>query len=136
VSSKALALIRTVIIDSRRTRTSAEVLRELDPSVLMLITSSEDEIEEQGVGRNAEAEMRQAELMQLFQEMIKISEFRKRIMQSFNEHEMRKLFRHMLDNEFSATGDWAGNFIQVLCCIKNIMQVPVIKASLSTFKYL
>jgi hypothetical protein len=84
----------------------------------MLITSSEDEIEEQGVGRNAEAEMRQAELMQLFQEMIKISEFRKRIMQSFNEHEMRKLFRHMLDNEFSATGDWAGNFIQVLCCIE------------------
>lgn len=118
--SKALALIRTVIIDSRRTRTSAEVLRELDPSVLMLITDSEEESREQGAGRNAEVEMRQAELMQLFQEMIRTTEFRKKIMQSFNEHQMRRLFRHMLDTEFTATGDWTGNFIQVSpergCC--------------------
>lgn len=112
--SKALALIRTVIIDSRRTKTSTDVLAELDPSVLMLITNSEDEVNEQLSSRNAETEARQAELMQLFQEMIKSPTLRKKIMQSFSEHEMRKLFSHMLNNEFSAAGDWTGNFIQVL----------------------
>ncbi|EFN82611.1 uncharacterized protein LOC105185017 [Harpegnathos saltator] len=112
VCSKALALIRTVIIDSRRTKTSTDVLTELDPSVLMLITNSGDEINDQNRSRNAETETRQAELMQLFQEMIKSIPLRKKIMQSFSEHEMRILFSHMLDNEFSAAGDWTGNFIQ------------------------
>ncbi|XP_032683853.1 uncharacterized protein LOC116850095 isoform X2 [Odontomachus brunneus] len=106
VCSKALALIRTVIIDSRRTKTSTDVLVELDPSVLMLITSSGDG------SRNAETEAKQAELMQLFQEMIKNPTLRKKIMQSFSEHEMRRLFSHMLNNDFSAAGDWTGNFIQ------------------------
>lgn len=108
--SKALALIRSVIIDSRRTKTAVEVLTELDPSVLMLITNPENEINS---GQNAEMEIKQAELMQLFQEMIKIPALKKKIMQSFSEHAMRKLFSHVLDNEFSAAGDWTGNFIQV-----------------------
>ncbi|XP_071564296.1 uncharacterized protein [Temnothorax nylanderi] len=112
VCSKALALIRSVIIDSRRTKTSAEVLTELDPSVLMLITNPEDDINGQNGGRNAEMEMKQAELMQLFQEMIKTPALKKKIMKSFSEHAMRKLFSHVLDNDFSAAGDWTGNFIQ------------------------
>lgn len=111
--SKALALIRCVIIDSRRTKTSAEVLTELDPSVLMLITNPEDEVNGESEGQNAETEMKQAELMQLFQEMIKIPALKKKIMQSFSEHTIRRLFSHVLNNEFSAAGDWTGNFIQV-----------------------
>lgn len=111
--SKALALIRSVIIDSRRTKTSTEVLTELDPSVLMLITNPEDEGNGQNGGQNVETEMKQAELMQLFQEMIKTPALKKKIMQSFSEHAMRRLFNHVLDNEFSAAGDWTGNFIQV-----------------------
>jgi len=113
VCSKALALIRSVIIDSRRTKTSAEVLTELDPSVLMLITNPEDEVNGRSGGQNAETEMKQAELMQLFQEMIKTPALKKKIMQSFSEHAMRRLFSHVLDNEFSAAGDWTGNFVQV-----------------------
>jgi len=76
----------------------------------MLITNPEDEINR---GQNAEMEMKQAELMQLFQEMIKTPALKKKIMQSFSEHAMRKLFSHVLDSEFSAAGDWTGNFIQV-----------------------
>ncbi|XP_011872879.1 PREDICTED: uncharacterized protein LOC105564808 [Vollenhovia emeryi] len=112
VCSKALALIRGVIVDSRRTRTFAthqEVLSELDPSVLMLIMNTEDESNRD---QNAEAEMKQAELMQLFHEMVKTPELKKKIMQSFNEHLMHKLFSHVLDNDVSAAGDWTGNFIQ------------------------
>lgn len=112
--SKALALIRTVIIDSRRTKTSAEVLMEIDPSVLMLITNPEND---DNGNQTAETETKQAELMQLFQEMIKTPALKKKIMQSFNEHAMRKLFNHLLDNEFSAAGDWIGNFIQVLLLV-------------------
>ncbi|KAL6260355.1 hypothetical protein P5V15_007885 [Pogonomyrmex californicus] len=112
VCSKALALIRTVIIDSRRTKTSIEVLTEVDPSVLMLITNPENEVNEQNRNQNVEAETKQAELMQLFQEMIKTPSLKKKIMQSFNEHAMRRLFSHLLNNEFSAAGDWTGNFIQ------------------------
>ncbi|EFN73679.1 Protein KIAA1524-like protein [Camponotus floridanus] len=112
VCSKALALIRNIIIDSRRTKTCAEVLTEVDPSVLMLITNPEDEINEQNGSQNAEMETKQAELMQLFQEMIKTPAFKKKIMQSFSEHVMRRIFIRVLDNEFSAAGDWTGNFVQ------------------------
>lgn len=111
--SKALTLIRSIIIDSRRTKTSAEVLTEVDPSVLMLITNPEDETDGQNESQNVEMETKQAELMQLFQEMIKTPALKKKIMQSFSEHAMRRLFNRMLDNEFSAAGDWTGNFIQV-----------------------
>lgn len=113
VCSKALALIRTVVIDSRRTKTSAEVLTELDPSVLMLVTNSNDGINGLDGDRNTEVEIRHAELMQLFQEMIKIPTLKQKILQSFSEHTMRKLFSHVIDNEISATGDWTGNVIQV-----------------------
>ena len=67
----------------------------------------------QNKSQNAETEMEQTELMQLFQEVIKTPALKKKIMQSFSEHAMRKLFSHVLDNEFSAAGDWTGNFIQV-----------------------
>ncbi|XP_029668888.1 uncharacterized protein LOC115238883 [Formica exsecta] len=112
VCSKALALIRSIIIDSRRTKTSIEVLTEVDPSVLMLITNPEDETNGQNGSQNAEMETKQAELMQLFQEMIKTPALKKKIMQSFSEHAMRRLFSRMLDNEFPAAGDWTGNFVQ------------------------
>ncbi|GAB1866513.1 Protein KIAA1524-like protein [Camponotus japonicus] len=112
VCSKALALIRNIIIDSRRTKTCAEVLTEVDPSVLMLITNPEDEINGQNGSQNAETETKQAELMQLFQEMIKTPALKKKIMQSFSEHVMRRIFIRILDNEFSAAGDWTGNFVQ------------------------
>lgn len=79
----------------------------------MLITNPEEEGNGQIGSQNAEMEMKQAELMQLFQEMIKIPALKKKIMQSFSEHAMRKLFSHVLNNEFSAAGDWTGNFIQV-----------------------
>ncbi|KAL6439326.1 hypothetical protein ACFW04_003886 [Cataglyphis niger] len=112
VCSKALALIRSIIIDSRRTKTSIEVLTEVDPAVLMLITNPEDETNEQNEGQNVEMETKQAELMQLFQEMIKTPALKKKIMQSFSEHAMRRIFSRMLDNEFPAAGDWTGNFVQ------------------------
>lgn len=112
--SKALALIRAVIIDSRRTKISTEVLTELDPSVLMLVTNSRNEHNGQNESQNAEMETRQAELMQLFQEMIKTPALKKKIMQSFSEHTMRRLFGSILDNEFIAAGDWTRNFSQVL----------------------
>ncbi|KYN00114.1 PREDICTED: protein CIP2A homolog [Cyphomyrmex costatus] len=110
VCSKALALIRSVIIDSRRTRTCVEVLTEIDPSVLMLITNQEDEVNDQSGSQNAE--MKQAELMQLFQEMIKTPALKKKIISSFNENAMRKLFNHVLDNELSTSGNWTKNFMQ------------------------
>ncbi|XP_072765120.1 protein CIP2A homolog L [Anoplolepis gracilipes] len=110
VCSKALALIRSIIIDSRRTKTSVEVLTEVDPSVLMLITNPEDETNGENGSQSAEMETKQAELMQLFQEMIKTPTLKKKIMQSFSEYAMRRLFSRMLDNEFSAAGDWTGNF--------------------------
>jgi len=111
VCSKALALIRAVIIDSRRTKISTEVLTELDLSVLMLVMNPKNE---QNGNQIAEVEAKQAELMQLFQEMIKTPALKKKIMQSFSEHIMRRLFSNILHNEFTAAGDWTRNIIQVL----------------------
>lgn len=113
VCSKALALIRMIVIESRRTKVATDVLTELDPSVLMLITTTEDdEMLEKNDLNSSEAQGRLAELMQLFQEMVKISSLRTKILQAFNEQEMRKLLKPILDYEGSPNGNWPGNFIQ------------------------
>lgn len=111
--SKALTLVRVAVIDARRTKTSAQVLTELDASVLMLIINSENN-EIQGIQElSLETEMRLAELMQLFQEMVKIPTLRANVMQSLNEHTIHKLLSPMLDSETCTAGDFPGNFIQV-----------------------
>nr|XP_012138993.1 PREDICTED: uncharacterized protein LOC100879112 isoform X2 [Megachile rotundata] len=76
VCSKALSLIRVTVIDARRTKTFSEVLAELDASVLMLIINSVNEEIQEKHELSSETEMRLAELMQLFQEMVKISTLR------------------------------------------------------------
>ncbi|KAF7411843.1 hypothetical protein HZH66_000739 [Vespula vulgaris] len=113
VCSKALALIRIIVIESRRTRVSTEVLTELDPSVLMLITSTEDdETQEKNELHNIEAQGRLAELMQLFQEMVKISGLRSKVLKTFSEQAMRKLLKPILEYEETTNRDWPGNLIQ------------------------
>ncbi|XP_034189018.1 uncharacterized protein LOC117608268 [Osmia lignaria lignaria] len=112
VCSKALALIRVTVIDARRTKTSAEVLAELDASVLMLIINSENAEIQEKHELSLETESRLAELMQLFQEMVKIPMLRTKVMQLLNEQMIRKLLSPMLDSETCAAGDWPGNFIQ------------------------
>ncbi|XP_017760473.1 PREDICTED: uncharacterized protein LOC108550996 [Eufriesea mexicana] len=112
VCSKALALIRVTVIDARHTKSSSEVLAELDASVLMLIINSEND-ELQGKHElTLEMETKLAELMQLFQEMVKTSTLRTKVMQSLNEQMIRKLLSPMLDSEICAAGNWSGNFNQ------------------------
>ncbi|XP_003693856.1 uncharacterized protein LOC100869785 isoform X1 [Apis florea] len=112
VCSKALALIRVTVIDARRTKSSSEVLAELDASVLMLIINSENDEVQEKCELTLEREIKLAELMQLFQEMVKTSTLRTKVMQSLNEQMIRKLLSAMLDSETYATNDWPGNFIQ------------------------
>ena len=112
VCSKALALIRVTVIDARRTKTSSEVLAELDASVLMLIINSEHNEIQGKQDLSSETEMRLAELMQLFQEMVKTPALRAKVMQSLNEQTIRVLLNPMLDSEACRADDWPGNFIQ------------------------
>ncbi|XP_076246086.1 uncharacterized protein LOC143186346 [Calliopsis andreniformis] len=112
VCSKALALIRVTVIDARRTKTSSEVLAELDASVLMLIINSENNEIQGKQELDTETEMRLAELMQLFQEMVKIPTLRAKVMQSLNEQTIRTLLSPMFHSETRTVEDWPGNFIQ------------------------
>ncbi|XP_003702606.2 protein CIP2A [Megachile rotundata] len=112
VCSKALSLIRVTVIDARRTKTFSEVLAELDASVLMLIINSVNEEIQEKHELSSETEMRLAELMQLFQEMVKISTLRTKVMQFLNEQMIYKLLSPVMDTEVCVTGDWPGNFIQ------------------------
>lgn len=123
--SRALTLIRVTVIDARRTKSSSEVLAELDASVLMLIINSENDEIQGKCELTLETETKLAELMQLFQEMVKTSTLRTKVMQSLNEQMIRKLLSPMLDSETCATDNWPGNFIQVLysCSLKNITLV-------------
>lgn len=107
-------MIRVTVIDARRTKSSSEVLAELDASVLMLIINSENDEVQEKCELTLEREIKLAELMQLFQEMVKTSTLRTKVMQSLNEQMIRKLLSAMLDSETYATNDWPGNFIQVL----------------------
>ncbi|XP_024941774.1 uncharacterized protein LOC107268725 isoform X2 [Cephus cinctus] len=114
VCSKALTLIRTVMIDSRRTKCSTEVLAEIDLSVLMLVVQSEDdEMQGNSSGRSAEIQTRLTELMQLLQEMAKNPTLRNKVMQAFSEQMMRRMLSPLLEqDEISAGGDWPGNLFQ------------------------
>ncbi|XP_053993168.1 uncharacterized protein LOC128884109 [Hylaeus volcanicus] len=112
VCSKALSLIRVTVIDARRTKTSTEVLAELDASVLMLIINSENDEIQEIQELSLETETRLAELMQLFQEMVKTTTLRAKVMQSLNENTIRKLLSPMLNSETCSTNDFPGNFIQ------------------------
>ncbi|KAG7209026.1 hypothetical protein KM043_015191 [Ampulex compressa] len=112
VSSKALALIRMAVIDSRRAKTFSDVLAELDPSVLMLIICAEDKVDGKDQHCSSETMTRLAELMQLFQEMVKIATLRPKVVQSFNEQVMYKLLKPILDYDASSNGDWQAHLIQ------------------------
>ncbi|XP_043271949.1 uncharacterized protein [Venturia canescens] len=118
VCSKALALIRTVVIDSRRMENPIDVLSDLDLSMLMLVVKCDDEDDRtKGTNeskwkdqRSVESESRLTELMQLLQEMARISTLKIKVMQAFNEQAMRKLFRAMLEqNDSSCSNRWPGN---------------------------
>ncbi|XP_031829217.1 uncharacterized protein LOC116425514 isoform X1 [Nomia melanderi] len=112
VCSKALTLIRVTVIDSRRIKTSAEVLAELDASVLMLIINSENNRHQSVQELSLETETRLAELMQLFQEMVKIPSLRPKVMQSLSEQTLYKLLSPMLDSETCTADDFPGKYIQ------------------------
>lgn len=107
-------MIRVTVIDARRTKTSTEVLAELDASVLMLIINSENNEINGKQEVNSETATRLTELMQLFQEMVKIPLLRAKVMQSLNEQTIRTLLNSMLQSEARPVDDWPGNFIQVL----------------------
>nr|XP_033333504.1 uncharacterized protein LOC117224575 [Megalopta genalis] len=112
VCSKALTLIRVTVIEARRTKTSSEVLAELDASVLMLIINSEKS-GIQGVQElSLETETRLAELMQLFQEMVKTPTLRTKVMQSLSEQTIYKLLSPLLDSESCTADDFPGKYIQ------------------------
>lgn len=112
VCSKALALIRTVVIDSRITKSSTQVLAELDLSVLMLVANCQEDDEMDGKSeiRSAETQTRLTELMQLLQEMARIPNLKNKVTQAFGEQSMRKLLKPMLEQkDLSAAGEWPGN---------------------------
>ncbi|XP_014215606.1 polyamine-modulated factor 1-binding protein 1 [Copidosoma floridanum] len=99
VSSKALALIRTIVCDSRRSKSSAEVLEALDLSVLTLLIKEDDDID--GIDRSQsstiEVEKNLTELMQLFQELVKTPSIRTQVLEVFSISKMRILMKEVLE---------------------------------------
>ncbi|XP_078043958.1 uncharacterized protein LOC144473709 [Augochlora pura] len=112
VCSKALTLIRVTVIDARRAKTSSEVLAELDASVLMLIINSEKNGIQGMQELSLETETRLAELMQLFQEMVKTPTLRTKVMQSLSEQTIYKLLSPLLDSETCTADDFPGKYIK------------------------
>lgn len=92
-----MAVIRTIVVDSRRTKKNSEVLEELDLSVLTLLIK-EDTIEENHEISDIEAETNLTELMQLFQELIKIPTIRVKVLEVFSVSKMRNLMNDILEN--------------------------------------
>ncbi|XP_012273596.1 protein CIP2A [Orussus abietinus] len=112
VCSKALVLIRTIVIDTRRTKSSAEVFSKLDLSTLMHCVNFEGDDEMQGMGekRSTETHARLTELMQLLQEMVKLPDLKNKVMQAFTEQTMRDLLIPILEREeIRAEEDWPRN---------------------------
>ncbi|XP_066586572.1 protein CIP2A homolog L [Prorops nasuta] len=107
--SKALALIRTIIIDSTQPEISSEILADLDPSVFMPIIIKDMKDVEKRSKPNVDPE-KFSELMQLLQEMVKSNSIRIKIIEIFSEHLMKEIFRPLLSFETSKEC-WPSNLI-------------------------
>lgn len=114
VGPKALALVRTIVIDSRRTKNSTEVLAELDLSVLTLVFGNNDDTDGNQEKLSTEMQDNFAELMQLLQEMAKTPATRTKVLQVLTDQRMRSLLRPMLECDNNSAGrDWQKSLFQV-----------------------
>lgn len=84
------------MVESRQTKNNAEVLEELDLSVLTLLIKEAD-AEESHETSDTEKESNLTELMQLFQELIKIPVIRIKVVDVFSVAKMRVLMNEILD---------------------------------------
>ncbi|KAK0170801.1 hypothetical protein PV328_008599 [Microctonus aethiopoides] len=106
VSSKALMLIKTILIDSRRSKNFNDLVSELNLSKLMVVIGNEDdEMDGKSEKRSIELNSRLTELIQLLLEMSKTPNLRAQVTQAFSEQTMRRLLRPMLEQENLISGD-------------------------------
>ncbi|KAK0178636.1 hypothetical protein PV327_007512 [Microctonus hyperodae] len=107
ISSKALMLIKTILIDSRRSKNFNDLISELDLSILMTVIGNEDDDEMDGKSekRSIELNSQLTELIQLLLEMSKTPNLRAQVTQAFSEQTMRRLLRPMLEQENLISGD-------------------------------
>ncbi|XP_014223610.1 uncharacterized protein LOC106650209 [Trichogramma pretiosum] len=96
VGSKALALIKAIIVDSRRTKINVDVLEELDFSLLNLLIN-EEEMEVDSDENYANNEKTLSELMQLLQELVKTPAIRTKVLEIFTVQKVRFLLKSVLE---------------------------------------
>ncbi|XP_001606107.2 uncharacterized protein LOC100122500 [Nasonia vitripennis] len=98
VASKALSLIRTIVIDSRQNKNlESEVLEELDMSMLTLFLVKEDDDMDGSFGKNMDKDSILIELMQLFQELIKTPAIKTRVLEVLTVPKMQILMKKILE---------------------------------------
>ncbi|XP_012256642.1 uncharacterized protein LOC105686413 [Athalia rosae] len=113
VCSKALSLIRMVVMDARRLKGSLDILNELDLSVLMLVLDTGCGAEESNAAWSVESQARLTEFLQLLLEMVRIATLRPKVMQIFTDQMMRQLISPMLEqNDASMNEAGPGNLFQ------------------------
>ncbi|XP_058800070.1 protein CIP2A homolog [Phymastichus coffea] len=98
VCTNALALIRNIVVDSRRTKNNLEVLEELDLSVLTLLIKEDDDMDGNHETNTIENEKNLTELMQLFQELVKTPAIRTKVLEVLTVPKMQGLLRTILDS--------------------------------------
>lgn len=113
VSNKALALIKHILVENRRSKNLPDLLSEIDLSIIMLALRSEDnEMKETHKKNSIEKNSKLSELLQLLQELIKVPNFRAQVVQIFTEQSMKKLLKPVLENEITSQSEWPGNLFQ------------------------
>lgn len=113
VSSKALALVKHILIDSRRSKNLTDLLTEINLQVLILALGTEDdEIIEICEERSLEVDAKITEVLQLLQELIKIPNIRGQVIQIFTEQSMKKILRPILENDINSQSEWPGNLFR------------------------
>lgn len=119
VCPKALALIRTMIIDSRNSIVFSKVLTNLDLSSLTAILKNCcDNTPNNEAFIDNKASL--TELTQLFFEMAKLPDLRLKILQTVSTEDIEKILSPLLKRDVSGSGDdWATNIFQVFSFILN-----------------
>ncbi|XP_034949167.1 uncharacterized protein [Chelonus insularis] len=106
---KALALIKTIVVESRRSKGFGDLISDLNLKALMVVVENENDTNELSDEGSIETNSKLTELIQLLSEMSKVPNLRAQVTEAFNEQTMRRLLRPLCEQkDLTPANNWPG----------------------------
>lgn len=138
MTSKALALIRLVVVESQKSKNSEEVLEKLDLTILISLIKEDDDVaaDDASVNTTNEVEKNLTELMRVLHELVKTPFVRVKVLEIFSVEKMQVLMKTILEsNNDSIVVETPRNLFQVLIYLHENFNFSFVKKKSYTLKF-